>query len=465
MKGFVPTPSKIVDLMVSGLFWRKPPTAASLVLDPGCGDGTFIEGILRWREKRNVPMPRIIGIESHPSRVREARAKFNSCRRVEIREEDFLAERNDEHFDFIIGNPPYVPITGLSEREKASYRRIFSTAQGRFDLYILFFERALERLKPNGRLIFITPEKFLYVETAAELRRLLAQVQVEQIHLVNEDTFGKLITYPTITSVRKALPTSLTLVRLRSGKTVALALPGDGRSWLPHINRDATDNSNRPTLENVCDRISCGVATGADSAFVRKEGAIERDITSFAFPTIAGRQLREENPDLISDLAMLIPYHRDGTLMDERELGPLRRYLLRPAVLEKLVSRTCVERKPWYAFHETPPLADILRPKILCKDITAQPRFWIDKSGRLVPRHSVYYIVPRDPNEIAELCAYLNSDIAHRWLTSHCQRAANGFLRLQSRILKQLPIPERFARARTCDRGRPRQLVLTAAEA
>ena len=466
MKGFVPTPNKIVDLMVSRLFREKPPSPASLVLDPGCGTGTFIEGILRWCEKRNLSVPRIIGIESHPDRAREARAKFVARKRVEIREEDFLAKSGDERFDFIVGNPPYVPITGLSEREKSSYRRTFSTAQGRFDLYILFFEQAVSKLKPNGRLTFITPEKFLYVETAAALRRLLARVQVEQIQLLNEDTFGDLVTYPTITTVRNVASAAPTQVGLRSGDTVSFVLPRDGRSWLPHINRVATSNRNLPTLESICDRISCGVATGADSVFVRKTAAIAPDLASYAFPTIAGRDLREENPRLISDRSMLIPYRADGTLMEERELGALRRYLLRPAAREKLLSRTCVERKPWYAFHETPPLADLLRPKILCKDITERPRFWIDESGRLVPRHSVYYIVPRDPKQLLDLCAYLNSDIAFRWLASHCQHAANGYLRLQSRILKELPIPDRFVRgAGVYEARRPKQLVLIAAQA
>ena len=42
-------------------------------------------------------------------------------------------------FDYIIGNPPYVPIEGLDEAEKGRYKAAFLTAQGRFDLYLLFF--------------------------------------------------------------------------------------------------------------------------------------------------------------------------------------------------------------------------------------------------------------------------------------------------------------------------------------
>jgi hypothetical protein len=65
----------------------------------------------------------------------------------------------------------------------------------------------------------------------------------------------------------------------------------------------------------------------------------------------------------------------------------------------------------------------------------------IDRDGSIVPRHSVYYIVPALPERIDELAEYLNSDAAANWLRDHCQRAANGFLRLQSHVLKKLPLP------------------------
>ena len=85
-----------------------------------------------------------------------------------------------------------------------------------------------------------------------------------------------------------------------------------------------------------------------------------------------------------------------------------------------------------------------MRPKILCKDITKRPRFWVEREGTIVPRHTVYYIVPRDPRLIDELCKYLNSNKARDWLMANCQRAANDFIRIQSNVLKKLPIPDEF---------------------
>ncbi len=58
-----------------------------------------------------------------------------------------------------------------------------------------------------------------------------------------------------------------------------------------------------------------------------------------------------------------------------------------------------------------------------------------------MPRHTVYYIVPKAGVDFEGLLAYLNSDAAITWLEANCQRAASGFYRLQSTVLKQLPVP------------------------
>ena len=438
MKGFVPTPPNVVDQMVAKLFAACSPNPQSTVLDPGCGTGAFIEGVIRWCQRHGTPLPRIVGVESNPEHLRRAHASIPSRARVTLLEEDFLAPRSGE-FDFIIGNPPYVSITELSWDERSTYRRRYTTAAGRFDLYLLFFEQALRLLKPGGRLVFITPEKFSYVQTAAPLRRVLGEMQVEEIHLLDECTFEGLTTYPAITTVTNSPRRGPTRVILRTGDLREAFLPRDGASWLPVINASSGEETG-VTLADIALRISAGVATGADQIFVRKAEGLEPGLATFAYPTLAGREIRigkGADPRHV----MLVPYSGDGVLLSESELSELHTYLNQPDRRARLVSRTCVARKPWYAFHETPPLHEILRPKILCKDISSRPYFIVDEAGRVVPRHSVYYIVPRDPEALHEICAYLNSESAQRWLLANCQRAANGFLRLQSHALKRLPVP------------------------
>lgn len=441
--------------MVDRLFLNRRPGSGASVLDPGCGRGEFVDGIVRWCAKQRVGLPRIVGIESNPKHAEIARARFENCASVEIRSSDFLTDDQQGAYDFIVGNPPYVPITDLSEREKHRYRQRFETATGRFDLYLLFFEQAIKLLNPAGRLVFITPEKFLYVETAQALRKILASKNVEEVRLVNEGTFAELVTYPTITTIsNEASRPSSTLVILRNGSEVRIVPPADGSSWLPSMMSHNGDFSGL-RLEEVCVRISCGVATGADDVFVRDDDGLPASLRRFTYRSIAGREMGDCNDNLATSKLILVPYDLDGNLISEGRLGKLGDYLSQPAIRAQLVRRTCVRRKPWYAFHETPPLKDIMRPKILCKDITERPKFWVDQSGKLLPRHSVYYIVPRDATLIEDLCEYLNSKFVSEWLQTHCQRVANGFLRLQSHVLKRLPIPPKFAARRRTTLNRP----------
>jgi adenine-specific DNA-methyltransferase len=441
VKGFVPTPHEVVDRMVDKLFRGRPPSPGSTVLDPGCGTGVFIEGVARWCKQHKRLLPRVVGLDSDPKHVREARARLGHLPSVTLVNEDFLTDRH-EQFDYVVGNPPYVPITGLSEDERRSYRLRYRTATGRFDLYLLFFEQALRLLKPGGRLVFITPEKFIYVRTAEALRQTLGSFHVEEIDFIDETTFGDLTTYPTVTTIHHAPPSAQSRIVLRDGSSRNVRLPTDGSSWLPAINGTLAGHVGH-TLADVCLRISCGVATGADGVYVTKTSQLSKSLRRFAFPTVAGREISLDKGFSVSH-SMLVPYARSGALLGEDQLGELGVYLTDPARRRRLLTRSCVAHKRWYAFHENPPLPDILRPKILCKDITSRPFFLVEKTGEVVPRHSVYYMVPKDASSIQNLCDYLNSPAAQAWLSANCQRAANGFVRLQSHVLKHVPIPGHF---------------------
>lgn len=442
MKGFVPTPPELVDAMVDKLFAGRPPRTADFLLDPGCGTGAFIEGVIRWCEINGVASPHIVGVDSDSRLLDEARQRLGSVDRVTLLHQDFL-EGHHNQFEFIIGNPPYVAITELSVSERERYRKAFATATGRFDLYQLFFEQGLRLLKSEGRLAFVTPEKFLYVETAELLRKQLAEAGVEEIQLIAESSFSGLVTYPAVTTVNKSGSHGTSRIIMRTGESRNVRLPANGTSWLPAVNGSTTEESLHVLAEAFV-RISCGVATGADGIYVVRNQDLEEDLRPFAYPTLSGRSLVLDER-ITSSHQMLVPYSQGGDLLCEDDLGPLGDYLRQSDRRSRLMKRTCASRKPWYAFHETPPLNDILRPKILCKDIGSRPWFVVDEEGGIVPRHSVYYLVPKDHSQIHELCAYLNSETVVTFLMANCQRAANGFVRLQSHVLKRVPLPEHLA--------------------
>jgi hypothetical protein len=154
---------------------------------------------------------------------------------------------------------------------------------------MLFFEKALSLLRPGGRLVFITPEKYLYVQSAEALRRLLAGYAVEELEFVDERAFGDVLAYPLITVVRKAPPSGPTIVTLRDGRRVEVQLPRDGAPWLPAIFAGETPRvGGCVKLGMLAERVSAGVATGRDEVFVAPREAVPQELRAFAYPTVSG---------------------------------------------------------------------------------------------------------------------------------------------------------------------------------
>ena len=87
-------------------------------------------------------------------------------------------------FDIVIANPPYVDsehmvITDPELREH--YSRIFITATGNWDLFVIFVERGINLLKEDGTLIFIIPNKLLSANYTDNLRKLLLTKSIKEI--------------------------------------------------------------------------------------------------------------------------------------------------------------------------------------------------------------------------------------------------------------------------------------------
>jgi Methylase of polypeptide chain release factors len=290
----------------------------------GVGTDPFAAAVQRVCESEDWSIPTGFAVDTNPEHLSKARDR--NLENIEFRELDFLSAEMLEKgsFDYIVGNPPYVPIEGLDEDEKQQYKREFTTAIERFDLYLLFFERSLSLLADGGVMSFVTPEKFEYVDTAAPLRRLLTNgVHIEEIEHLDEDSFTGLVTFPCITTLRCDSGSSEeTIVTLRDGSTHETMLPTDGSSWAPNIRgADVADLETGATLDDVTVRISCGIATGADRVFVFDQNELPEDIDSkWVRRTVSGRQLQElDSP--YTDKMFVCPYRDDGSLPDEDELG------------------------------------------------------------------------------------------------------------------------------------------------
>ncbi|MDD3405334.1 MAG: Eco57I restriction-modification methylase domain-containing protein [Paludibacteraceae bacterium] len=107
---------------------------------------------------------------------------------------------NSGGFDIVIGNPPYIRRTSLSQDMKKEYEKLYKSAHKQYDLYLLFIERGLSILKKNAILSFINPIRFFNANYGRNCRQLIIQnhtlrkvVDVSQI-----DIFKNAMTYPCI---------------------------------------------------------------------------------------------------------------------------------------------------------------------------------------------------------------------------------------------------------------------------
>lgn len=83
-------------------------------------------------------------------------------------------------YDYVVGNPPYVRVQNLPDESTSDWKTSYNWAEGNYDIYMPFIERALKTskpwLKPEGRLGYIIPNRFLSANYGATLRQELPNV-------------------------------------------------------------------------------------------------------------------------------------------------------------------------------------------------------------------------------------------------------------------------------------------------
>jgi adenine-specific DNA-methyltransferase len=80
-------------------------------------------------------------------------------------------------FDIVIGNPPFidsVKMTQIMPDYRNELKNRYRSANGNWDLYVVFVERGLSLLKNWGKFTFIIPNKILSVPYAITVREILS---------------------------------------------------------------------------------------------------------------------------------------------------------------------------------------------------------------------------------------------------------------------------------------------------
>lgn len=159
------------------------------LFEPAAGDGHLIESV-----KKTQISCLITAYEINPNQIANLNAKFGRDDSVTVVEQDTILcpnldikETFGPRFTKILANPPY---GGWQEYDRrADLKKRFRGFYVR-ETYTLFLLRCLRLLAPGGKLVFIIPNTFLYLNMHAPLRRyVLENFSIETLDVFKSSLF------------------------------------------------------------------------------------------------------------------------------------------------------------------------------------------------------------------------------------------------------------------------------------
>lgn len=178
LRGGYYTPSPVADFLSRWVLEKRP----SLVLEPSCGDGSFVGAIARNAEEALL----FQGVEIDPKEAGMAQEALAASPLLEgnVVVEDFLKwslAKMDEGYvcDAVLGNPPYVRYQYLEKDTQALSEKIFSRFNLKFtkhtNIWVPFIIASIALLKKKGRLGMVVPSEIMHVLHATSLRHFLLE--------------------------------------------------------------------------------------------------------------------------------------------------------------------------------------------------------------------------------------------------------------------------------------------------
>lgn len=182
------TPRYVVDFIIESL----SPKESDRNLDPSCGCGAFLVGLVDYYQRnygksvRSIVQENIWGADILKYNIERTKLVLSA---MALENGEFLYESDfnlfhrdslrsewNETFDNIVGNPPYVKFQDLADENREFLARSWDTVKGgTFNLYFAFFELGFKLLKPTGRLGYITPNNYFTSLSGESLRGFFQQ--------------------------------------------------------------------------------------------------------------------------------------------------------------------------------------------------------------------------------------------------------------------------------------------------
>ncbi len=178
------TPTYIVNFIIKEL----KPSFSSKCLDPSCGCGAFLIGLVdyySYRYKKSIKQTiqeNIYGSDVLDYNIRRTQLILSiagllndeiiEASDFNLYHQDSLKSNWSDKFDIIVGNPPYVKYQDLTDENRKFLIENWSTINnGTFNLYFAFFELGYQLLNTEGKLGYITPNNYFTSLAGLSLRQ------------------------------------------------------------------------------------------------------------------------------------------------------------------------------------------------------------------------------------------------------------------------------------------------------
>lgn len=480
-----------VDLILdlAGYLPEKP-LFDLVALEPSAGDGAFVRSMVRRLvescRRHKVSLDRAVealrAFEIDPDTAGDAANAVESelvalgvrgelasrLARSWVRCEDFLeASLGFPLADFVVGNPPYVRLEEIPASKAELYRNAFETMRGRSDLYVAFYEAALNQLKPGGVCAYICADRWLLNDYGSALRKLITTgFNVRFIIEAHDvDAFETEVSaYPAITVITTGKQGTAAVAKLFPGVEVAdrahvldSLVSAESNSVVHCARLTQWFNGDEPwpcssperlaalrQIEATCiplesdetgTRVGIGVATGADKVFITKAPpALEKDRL---LPLAMGDDLEGRNVNW-SGHYLINPWDENG-LVDLAAYPKMQAHFAPHSSL--LQARHTARERPdkWFKTIDRVTLSLVAEKKLYVADIRGRLEPALDE-GKTYPHHNIYWITSKKW-DLRVLGALLMSDIGEFFVRCYGVRMRGGYFRFQAQYLRRIRVP------------------------
>lgn len=344
LRGGYYTPDKISEFIAE---WAIR-NASDSVLEPSCGDGSFLSAITKRLETLGTPAKQIkknvIGIELDKNEARKSTSYGTTVKCTDFFTYYKNSIDNKKKFDVIVGNPPFIRYQNFTEE----YRQIAFELMNKYgfqpnrltNIWLPFLVLSCKALKPNGRVGMVIPAELFQVDYAAEARQFLSaffdkltlvtfkrlvfdDIQQEVILLLGErgcDKHGiRVVELDDMADLIAQGQTCLENTELKEldhsrDKWVKYYLSNEELELLKRLNSD-------PRISNSTDlfEVNVGLVSGENDFFVMNQATVEEfNLQQSVIPIISrseqlkGVQLTNEDYNNLIELGKKVFFFTPG---------------------------------------------------------------------------------------------------------------------------------------------------------